>query len=160
MRMTIEESDRILARLKPAPYDIDGWMIGFNEQSYHQSDNSYERFTGKAVRVGPWPDRYRWSDAYHATQGCCFSAWHKLTAEEKMEEIFRGFFNLVLGSGINPEALHRELCKIKGYLEYNGRSGFGIGSCAIFQRGRLSPYNDDFVIDPYGPDPYRGNALP
>jgi hypothetical protein len=62
MRMTIEESDRILARLKPPPYDIDGWMIGFNEQSYHESDNSYERFTGKAVRVGPWPDRYRWSD--------------------------------------------------------------------------------------------------
>jgi hypothetical protein len=77
-----------------------------------------------------------------------------------MEEIFRGFFNLVLGSGINPEALHRELCKIKSYLEYNGRTGFTIGSYALFQRGRLSPYNDDFVIDPYGPDPYRGNALP
>jgi len=74
-----------------------------------------------------------------------------------MEEVFRGFFHFVLGYGINPEALHRELSKIKGYLEYDGHGGFGIGKYRYFQKGRLSPYNDDCVIDPYGPDPYRSN---
>jgi hypothetical protein len=157
MQRTIEESDRILTRLQPPPYNIDEWMIGYKAASYHQTDNSYDRFTGKAVRVGPWPDSHHWSDAYDATQGCCFSGWHELrTIEQKMEEIFRGFFNLVLGDGINPEALHRELCKIKGYLEYTGRTGFGIGSYTFFQRGRLSPYNNDYVVDPYGDNPYRG----
>ncbi|MBV9200313.1 MAG: hypothetical protein JOY83_11405 [Alphaproteobacteria bacterium] len=152
MLMTIEESDHILARLPPPPYGIDEWMIACNVASYHTSENGYDRFTGRTVRVGPWPDTYNWSDAYDITEGCCFSAWHKLrTTEEKMEEIFRGFFNFVLGKGINPEALHRELCKIRGYLGYVGRAGFSIGTFNFFQRGRLSPYNSDDVVDPYGP---------
>ena len=160
MADTIEESDDILSRLPPPPYGIDEWMIGYNSPNHHWSDSSYDRFTGRAVRVGPWPDRYDWSDAYDSTRGCCFSAWHELrTAEEKMEEIFRGFFDLVLGNGINPEALHRELCKIKGYLEYDGRTGFGTGRYTFFQRGRLAPYSDNYVIDPYGPNPYRGTRV-
>src|SRR5215467_9452944 len=152
MRLTIKESDHILAHLPPPPYSIDKWMIGCNPARYHESNDRHDRFTGRAVRVGPWPDRYRWSNAYFITLGCCFSAWRELrTIEEKMNEIFRGFFNLVLGYGINPEALHRELCKIKGYLEYAGRVGFSLGNYRFFQHGRLSPYNDDYVIDPYGP---------
>ena len=156
--LTIEQSDHILSRLRPPPYEIDEWMIGYNTASHHERDDSYDRFAGRVVRVGPWPDRAGWSEAYKGTQGCCFTEWHDLRAEQKMEGIFRGFFNLVLGNGINPEALHRELCKIKGYLEYVGRSGFGLGAYTFFQRGRLSPYSADYVIDPYGPNPYRGNS--
>ena len=126
-------------------YDIDQWMVGWTAPETGEPRS-------QEVRVGPWPDKTRWSDAYDSTAGCAFSDWHKIeTDEEKIDELIRGFFFLVLGERIDPDAVHREFSKIKGYLEYDGRLGVGMGKYTFFQRGRLSPYNGDEVIDPYPP---------
>lgn len=125
-------------------YDIDHWMVGWNspEKSGPRSQE---------VKVGPWPDKTRWSDDFEATAGCCNATWHDEleTQEEKIDELIRGFFYLVLSEGIDPDAVHQEFSKIRGYLEYAGRVGLGMGKYTFFQRGRLSPYNGDEVIDPY-----------
>jgi hypothetical protein len=117
-------------------FHIDSWMIGWTPTWVKDEPNP------GAIEVGPWPDTTRWSDAYVNTSGCCNAGWDELTSsEQKMDEIIRGFYQLVLADGIDAFALHLEFCKIDGYLDYEGSIGFGGGTAIFFQDGRLSPYN-------------------
>jgi hypothetical protein len=120
-------------------YNIDGWMVGWNPVMYGQDQ---DRYPPGAIEVGPHPDRTRWSQKNIATAGCCYSRWTELkTNQQKIDELIRGFFNLVLGDGLDPKAVHREFSKIEGYLDYEGNIGLGRGSYVFFQDGKLAPYN-------------------
>lgn len=111
-------------------YDIDKWMIGWNSPRDGKPES---------VRVGPRPDRQRWSQDYDRTAGCCNSQWHELTPDEKMRDLVTGFLFLVLGEGLDPQAVHREFLKIEGYQELEA-SFFGMGPHLMFQNGQCSPY--------------------
>jgi hypothetical protein len=59
---------------------IDNWMVAWNPadrpllRSAGVEPLSHPRSAGTqpgAVKVGPWPDVTRWSDAYDSTTGCC-----------------------------------------------------------------------------------------
>ena len=112
-------------------YPIDGWMIAWSER---------EDSKPGAVEVGPWPDKTGWSDHYENTAGCCNAEWSELSQEEKLQHLVTGFLVLVLGDGIDPQAVHREFLKIEGYAEM--RAGYlGMGKYVLFQDGRCDPYN-------------------
>ena len=106
--------------------DIDAWMVEWN------------RDTGD-VEVVAHPAEFQRRAGYYSA-GCCFR-WKHRTRAQKMDQIIRGFMFLVLGEGIDPQAVHREFSKIKGYLEYRGELGLGLGNYVWFQRGRMDPYN-------------------
>lgn len=121
-------------KFKPTPplYDLDHWMIGWNDPDA----------TSPCVRVGPWPDLEGWSKEYDSTSGCCFvEYWPKLTRQQKLQEIVNGFFYLVLGEGLDPQAVHAEFWKIAEYRELE-LPFLGHGPYIMFQgEGRCDPYN-------------------
>lgn len=122
----------------------DKWMIAWNAPSgtYGTKRNGSPREAG-AVKVMPWPDQTGESRDYCSSAGCCnFRVkWDHLTQEQLMEELIRGFFDLVLGQGLDPQAIHREFSKIEGYLSYAGNVGLGRGAYVFFQDGKMNPYN-------------------
>jgi hypothetical protein len=78
-------------------FDLDGWMIAWNA-----ADERLAKKTGPgAVKVGPWPDKANWSHDYTSTSGCCISDWHKLSRDQKLQELVNGFFVLVLSDGLD-----------------------------------------------------------
>jgi hypothetical protein len=111
-----------------------GWLDGIR--------SCIGRIKTDTLRARSRSDRTRWSKKYIATAGCCYSRWTELkTNQQKIDELIRGFFNLVLGDGLDPKAVHREFSKIEGYLDYEGNIGLGRGSYVFFQDGKLAPYN-------------------
>jgi hypothetical protein len=118
-------------------------MIAWNPDEEWIAESTRLKAGPKAVEVGPWPDYTGWSNPYLCTAGCCAVAyWPKLrTREQKMEELIRGFFYLVLSEGLEPDAVHREFSKIRGYLEYEGSIGLGFGPAVFFQDGKMNPYS-------------------
>jgi hypothetical protein len=124
-------------------YDLDHWMIAWTPMRIAKWEQQRGLVPG-AVEVGPWPDRTGWSghERYASTAGCCFvDRWPKLTREQKLDELIRGFMLLVLGDGLDPQAVHREFSKIEGYLDYDGQLGLGMGKHIWFQKGKMDPYN-------------------
>lgn len=115
-----------------ATYDIDHWMVAWTPGD--QGDT-------KQVRVGPWPDYSRWSDAYDMTSGCCnLRRWPTLTHHEKIQEILNGFFYLVLSERLDPDALLIEFLKIREFKDAEA-SFLGGYPYILFQDGKCSPYN-------------------
>ncbi len=108
-------------------FDMDHWMIAWNPGP------------AATVEVGPWPDTTGWSSRYPFAAGCCYARWHKLTHEKKLEQMIRGIVYLALTYGLEPQAIHRELSKVDGYLDYHGEIGLGIGEYGLFQNGRMDP---------------------
>ena len=121
-----------------ALYGIDNWMVVWNSAPM----TAQAGHPGGQVRVGPYPDETGRFAAYASSAGCCYPHWHELkTMEQKMDELIRGFFYLVLGEGLDPQAVHRGFSKIEGYLDYEGNVGLGKGPSVWFQRGKYAPYN-------------------
>ena len=96
-------------------FGIDNWMVAWTP-AWMTEQADHPRWRGGQVRVGPWPDETGWSDAYACTAGCCnIPHWVALKfTEQKIDELIRGFFYLVLGQELDPQAVHREFSKI-GY---------------------------------------------
>ena len=114
--------------LPDAPaFDLDHWMIAWDRDSGH-------------VEVGQWPDETGWSK-HLSTAGCCFAYWKTLTRKQKVQELVNGLFFLVLSERLDPQAVHRELWKIRDYRKLK-MSPLGMGSYIMFQgKGRCDPYN-------------------
>ena len=121
----------------------DKWQVAWNPRrgTYGLKRNGEAREPG-AVKMLPMPSDGEYHD-FCCTSGCCnFDIeWAALSQEQLMDELIRGFFFLVLSEGIDPDAVHSEFSKIKGYLSYAGRVGLGQGHCVFFQGGNLNPYN-------------------
>lgn len=120
-------------------FDLDQWMVAWTP-SWAQKRESLDAPPG-SIEVGPWPDNSGWSDRYKSTQGCCFTEWHDLTHEQKLQDIVNGFFFLVLGQKLDTLDVHRELWKIEDYRKLKMRF-LGNGPYIVFQgKGRCDPYN-------------------
>jgi hypothetical protein len=83
-------------------YAIDKWMAVWNMDS-------------REVKVGPWPDVSGWSGRYDMSLGCCSSNRHRMSAEGQAMMLFIDFHSLVIGRGLDPQAVHREFLKIDEY---------------------------------------------
>ena len=81
-------------------YAIDEWMVAWNK--------------GGPVEVGPYPDNRGWSDRNDMSAGCCL-ANRGVSVEAKAMMLFIDFNKLVVGYGLDPQAVHREFLKIDEY---------------------------------------------
>lgn len=70
-----------------------------------------------SVRIGPWPDKQRWSDAYAMTEGACDSEIRKLSPIEQSLVVFMIFNKMVIRDGIDAEVAHEEFLKLDEYRE-------------------------------------------
>lgn len=77
-------------------------MIAWN----HDSDQ---------IKVGPWPERNDWSDAYEATTGACETRLHLMTPDQQRALLFIHFNTIVVGDGVDVQAAHRAFLKIDEY---------------------------------------------
>ena len=88
-------------------YTIDNWMVAWTPGE------------PEAVKVGPWPDRTRWScrpeHRLDFTTGCCELARHEWPEDRKVTMMFIDFHTLIVRDGINPQAAHKEFLKIDEY---------------------------------------------
>ena len=69
------------------------------------------------VKVGPWPDKHRWSDAYDNTEGMCDLDWHQMSDEGRLLALFVLFHALVVRDGINPQVAHEAFLEIDEYRQ-------------------------------------------
>jgi hypothetical protein len=67
------------------------------------------------VKVGPWPDKTRWSKPYFFTVGACFLERHNMPIWQRVALMFTDFHQLVVSDGIDPTKAHAEFCKIAEY---------------------------------------------
>jgi hypothetical protein len=102
---------------------LPGWMVAWNSATYRNGEPlpedwyAYRDGTLGEVKVGPWPDRTGWSDAYAMTDGCCMTWMHKASEDMQKAFIFIVFHTLTVGDGVDPRAAHREFLKIGAYRE-------------------------------------------
>ena len=87
----------------PPALGIDNWMVAWTPGQ------------PTAVKVGPWPDRQRWSDKYDSTTGCCEDNHQGDDLDRKIALMFIDFHTLVVGDSMDPQAVHREFLKIDEY---------------------------------------------
>ncbi len=80
---------------------FDEWMVAWNR--------------GGDVRVGPWPDKTRWSQGLSFTDGCCMSSWHEISSEGKVALMFIHFHTIVVRDRVDPQRVHQEFLKIGEY---------------------------------------------
>jgi hypothetical protein len=83
----------------PRDFDIDGYEPG-------------------SMRVGPWPDRDGWSDAYAFTSGACYTHWREVSEGWLVSLLFGVFIDAVVRDGIPPEVAHEALLKIDEYRRH------------------------------------------
>lgn len=69
------------------------------------------------VRVGPWPDKARWSDAYLFTDGACYLHWRECGEEELRTRLFCLFTIMVTRDHMAPAAVHNALLSIDEYRD-------------------------------------------
>lgn len=70
-----------------------------------------------SVRIGPWPDKQRWSDAYAMTEGACDAEIRKSSPIEQSLAVFMIFNKMVIRDGIDAEVAHEEFLKLDEYRE-------------------------------------------
>lgn len=89
-------------------------MIAWTPTTESWADTHYKP---GSVRIGPWPDRQRWSDAYAMTEGACDAEMHVLSPVERSLAVFMIFNKLVIRDGLDAEVVHDEFLKLDEYRE-------------------------------------------
>ena len=94
-----------------AIYDGNDWMIGWTSN-----------WDGRepTMEVGPWPDLTRWSNKYHLTSGCCFTAFRGMDEEEQARRLLNEAANLMF-QGVPAEMVLREFAKIRVWCQMRVR---------------------------------------
>lgn len=84
-------------------------------------DAPYSRTLGfdkpGTIKVGPWPDRTGWSEAYGMTEGACESEYHEFTPEERAARVFMLFNKLVIRDKMDPLVVHEAFLAIDEYKD-------------------------------------------
>lgn len=70
-----------------------------------------------SIKVGPWPDRFRWSNRYELTDGACFRHWGKAEPETLALLVMLAFHTAVVRDGIPVDAAHDAFLNIDQYRE-------------------------------------------
>jgi hypothetical protein len=63
----------------------------------------------------PYPDRTGWTSRYDGLAGGCMPIVQELNSAERSAMLFVDFNTLVIGHGLDPMTVHRELLKIDEY---------------------------------------------
>jgi len=71
--------------------------------------------TAGQVRIGPWPDRTGWSDAYRMTEGACQRHWHETGEDTLVLLVMLAFINVVVRDGVPVDRAHRAFLGIDEY---------------------------------------------
>lgn len=87
-------------------------MYGWNPAGF--------KHAGK-IKIGPHPDKLRWSENYSYTMGACILDTKKLKGFELMARILVDFHTIVVRDGIAPQDAHREFLKIDEYRKFISR---------------------------------------
>lgn len=69
------------------------------------------------IRVGPWPDRSRWSDAYAFTDGACCTQWREAAPEARALLVMLAFHTAVVRDGVPVPAAHEAFLAIDEYRQ-------------------------------------------
>ena len=95
------------------------------------------------VKVGPWPDRTRWSDDYMATTGCSDDSFTDMTATNQAQALLNLAAQLMF-HGSAPDDVLREFAQIRVWREMGVLLPGGYCKRA-FLRGRVNfnPHNPD-----------------
>jgi len=70
------------------------------------------------VQVGQWPLRgYDWTIGYRKTGGACYRFMHELDYSGRKAWLFIEAFHLIARDKVDPDAVHREFCKIDEFRD-------------------------------------------
>ncbi|MEC5291568.1 MULTISPECIES: hypothetical protein [unclassified Aurantimonas] len=87
-------------------------MIAWNPKDWSRSGG-----VAGAIEIGPWPDKFGWSDRYALTVGACLLERHNLTPEIIAMLTFVDFHTCVVRDGVDPLQAHLEFIKIDEFRE-------------------------------------------
>lgn len=93
------------------------WTPRSTGKEWFGGRNLHEDTEGMIV-VGPWPDKWGWSDEYRNTTGACYTVWHRLDWEGRKGILFIEAMHIATFSEIDPLTISRAMCGIAEYVDW------------------------------------------
>ena len=112
-------------------YDDENYMIAWDYVDLSGRKNQ------KAVEVGPWPDKNRWSNKYEATTGCCDQAFEDLDDAEQAQILVNTAASLMF-YGVPARESLEEFAKIRVWRDMDIRLPAGTYHAFLPSKGYTS----------------------